>query len=131
MRSILYVLISLATAALAGVVFCVAAGWQIHGREMSAACVAALLAACGGLLPAIINRESPVETVMQAALAGSVLHMMLCLILGVLMWVGGFATVAEPFAAWLMLFYCVSLAAVATMLVQLIRRAAALRPSQA
>jgi hypothetical protein len=128
MRSLLYVFLSLAAAALAGVVFCAVAGWQIHGREMSAACIAALLAASGGLFPAILNRESPVETVMQAALVGSVLHMMFCLIFGVLMWVGGLARVAEPFAVWLMLFYLVSLAAVAATLVRFIRRAAC-RPS--
>jgi hypothetical protein len=113
---------------MAGAVFCALAGWPIHGREMSAAGVAALLAASVGLMPAILNRESPVETVMQAALVGSVLHMMFCLILGAFMWVGSLATAAEPFAAWRMVFYCVSLAAVAAMLVRFIRRVAC-RPS--
>ncbi len=124
MRSLLWIPLSLIIAALAMSVFCALAGWNLHPRELSAAAVVAFLAACAGLMPALLNQDSPVETLMQAGLAGSMLHMGLCLILGGLMWVGGLATAAVPFAAWLMLFYWVSLAAVATMFVRFIRRAA-------
>lgn len=124
MRGILYVILSLAAAAVAAAGFCALAGWQIHVRELFAAAVAAVIASAAGLMPTLLNRQSPVETVMQAALAGSVLQMMICLILGILIWVGGLAASPVALAAWLMLFYWVSLAAVATILVGYIRRAA-------
>lgn len=100
---------------------CRAAGWQAHPREMAAAAVAALIASSAGLAPAVMFRRSSQATIMQAALGGTVLHMIATLALGGVCYATKLAGGLVPLAVWVSAFYWVTLLAIVVVLVGMIR----------
>jgi hypothetical protein len=103
-----------------GFAICQAAGWVLHGRELLAAALIALLGGCAAFLPLALVSRDPVS-VSQAALGGTVIHMMLAAALGVLAVAAGFVTSQIAFAWWMLAFYWATLVAVAVGLVSAIR----------
>lgn len=123
MRGLMITILTLCIAGCVVAGACAAADWPVHGREMLGAAAVALIATMMGLMPAMLNRQSPVETLAQAALAGTMLHMMLSLILAGGLWFVKIVTDPQPFVGWLLVFYFASLGAMAAVLIGYIRQA--------
>ena len=108
MRNALTLLVAVAIAAAAGCALCAAAGWRPHPAALAAAAAASLLA--GGLasVPIVLARGASQASVAQAALLGTMIHLMGCL--------GGAAVmlllVRMPAATyWMLAFYWATLIA--------------------
>lgn len=117
-----------AVVAVAGWLMCRSAGWSLHGREMLAAAIVTCAAALLALVPSLLVRRGAQDVAAQAALAGTVLHLMLSVVLAALVWIvlrrGQALTVGlNPYLAWLAGFYWASLVALAAVLVHRVRTA--------
>ncbi len=103
--------------------FCGAAGWAIAPGAVILPAVVAVMAATVALLPLAWLHGSPADVTIQASLAGTVLHMMLFLILSAGAWGAGLIQKVDAYAICLMIFYCVSIVPVATVMIRAIRSA--------
>ena len=80
MRNAVYLLIAVLVAAAAGSALCAVAGWHIRPLGMSVAAVAALAAAAVAFVPLVLARGAGQAAVAQAALIGTVIHLLACLV---------------------------------------------------
>lgn len=121
MRPLLTLIIATLATAGGGYVLCKAMGWDAHPASMFAAGVVALLASGVALVPLVATRGADQSARAQAALVGTLIHMLGCL--------GGAAVMLVvvktlPGAAvWLLAFYWTTLAVLATVLVREVRAA--------
>lgn len=121
MRHLLTVLAAVLVTAGGGYALCVAAGWDANPTSMLIAAVVALLASAAALVPLLLTRGADQGARAQAALVGTLIHMLGCL--------GGAAVMlvvikALPGAAyWLLAFYWTTLAALVTGLAREVRAA--------
>ena len=108
MRNVVTLLLSLVAAAVAGFALCALAGWNPRPRSMALAAAAA--AAAGGLafVPLILARRASQAAVAQAALLGTVIHLLGCLACTAIM----LLVVRLPAATyWMLAFYWATLVA--------------------
>ena|SRR5688572_25264533 len=124
MRSLMLIPLALLTVIVGGIALCAAAGWTVHTREMAIAAVSSGVACVLALGPAFLARRAGQADVAQAALLGTLVHLM-----GHVS-VAAFVILAKPrlhpsFIWWLMPFYWATLAALAGLLVRQVRQAPA------
>ena len=79
MRYVITLLVSILLAALGGLALCALAGWNPRPRAMGVAVVAAVVAGGLSFVPLILARGASQAAVAQAALLGTVIHLMGCL----------------------------------------------------
>ena len=87
-------------------------GHAVMLRELGAAAMIALIAAEAACVPNLLSRGGDAASISQAALGGTVIHLLLCFGLVAGMWMVGVKLEARPFMLWLMLFYWGTLAVV-------------------
>jgi hypothetical protein len=122
MRGLLFIPLALLAVIGGGVAVCAAAGWNVHAREMLVAAVSSGIACGLGFLPIILARNASQDGVAQAGLLGTLVHLLGHVI------VAGYVILAKPplhpsFIWWLMPFYWLTLAALATAFVRQVRQA--------
>ena len=121
MRGLIFIPLALLAVIGGGVALCAAAGWNVHAREMAFAAVSSGLVGLLAFVPMIVARNASQGNVAQAALVGTMVHLM------------GHAAVAAiviflriplhgSFIWWLMPFYWATLVALATAFVRQIRQ---------
>ena len=79
MRNLITLFVPIAVAAAAGFALCALAGWNPRPRAMGVAVVAAVIAGGLSFVPLILARGASQAAVAQAALLGTVIHLMGCL----------------------------------------------------
>jgi hypothetical protein len=108
MRNFITLLVSLAIAAAVGVALCAVAGWNPRPRALALAGAAALAAGALSFVPLVLARGASQAAVAQAALLGTVIHLMGCLAGAAVM----LLVVRMPAATyWMLAFYWASLVA--------------------
>lgn len=107
----------------AGLAWCAVAGWAMHGREAMVAAVVVAIASEMAMLPLFLTRRSDQVTVAQAALGGTVLHLLATAGLSGLAL--GAAGRLEPTAwvGWTLAMYLATLATLATGMALSVKRA--------
>lgn len=100
-----------------------AAGWALTPGVVIPAAIIAIIAATAALLPIVWMHKNTADVVIQAGLAGTVLHMLLFLILSAGAWAAGLIQKIDAYAICLMIFYCVSIIPVAAVMIRAIRSA--------
>lgn len=121
MRPLLTLIIATLATAAGGYALCKTMGWDTRPASMFAAGAVALLASAAALVPLVLTRGADPSARAQAALVGTLVHMLGCL--------GGAAVMLVvvktlPGAAvWLLAFYWTTLAVLATVLVREVRAA--------
>ena len=80
MRNVANLLLAVVIAAAFGCGLCAVAGWRIRPLGMGVAAASALVAAGAGFVPLVLVRGASQAAVAQAALVGTVIHLMACLI---------------------------------------------------
>ena len=116
--------LAIATAALLGSGACVATGWSVHVREL---CVAAVIAVLGGeaaLVPLWLVGRKDAAAVSQAALAGTVIQLLVSMVLSAVAASTGLAGQSTAFVWWTLAFYWSALAVVAGAMIVAIRSSA-------
>ena len=78
MRNVVVLLLSILVTAGAGYALCAAAGWDPRPGAMAFAAATALVTGAIALLPVILARGANQATVAQAALVGTVIHLLGC-----------------------------------------------------
>ena len=106
-----------------GIAGCAGGGLPLHAREMTAAALVMLISAEAACLPALLWRKADTATMSQAALAGTVIQMLLSFALAAALWLAGVRLAPTPFVAWMMAFYWTTLAALVIAMSFAIRRA--------
>jgi hypothetical protein len=122
MRNVILIPLALLAVIVGGVTLCAAAGWPLHPREMTVAAIASAIVCALALGPNVLMRRASQAAVAQAALVGTLVHLMGHAA------VIGFVILARPgldesFIWWFMPFYWATLAALAGVLVRLVRQA--------
>lgn len=108
MRNFLALLISLAIAAAAGLALCAVAGWNPRPLGMAISALATLVAGGVAFVPLILARGTSQAAMAQAALLGTVIHLMGCLAGAAVM----LLVVRMPAATyWMLAFYWATLIA--------------------
>jgi hypothetical protein len=108
MRNIVTLLISVLIATAAGCGICAVAGWRILPLGMSAAAASALIAAAIAFVPLILARGSDQAVMAQAALIGTAVHLMTCLVAAAVL----LLVLRNPSATyWTLAFYWATLIA--------------------
>ena len=108
MRNAITLLVSILVVALAGFALCAVAGWNPRTRAMGLALVAALVAGGLAFVPLVLARGASQAAVAQAALLGTVIHLMGCLAGAAIM----LLVVRMPAATyWMLAFYWATLVA--------------------
>ncbi|MDB5173020.1 MAG: hypothetical protein JWO87_654 [Phycisphaerales bacterium] len=123
MRRILVIPLALGLAAAVGYGMLRLAERPPYLKEMVVAGGVALVATLAAALPALRNRHSAQPVVMQVSLYSSTIHMVLTLVLAVAIALLFRIRAQLPIALWLLWFYWVSLAALAWVLISVIRAA--------
>jgi hypothetical protein len=123
MRSLILIPLALLAVVGGGAVVCAAAGWTLHGREMTVAAISSALVCVLALGPTFLARHAGQAAVAQAGLVGTLVHLMGHAA------VAAFAIMVKPaalgpsFIWWLMPFYWVTLVALVSVLVRQLRQA--------
>jgi len=128
-RSLLLAPAVVAATAAAGLGLCAVAGWTAHAQALAAAGIVACLASIVAIIPMLLARHAAAAAAMQAGLAGTVLHLMAFLFLSLLAWALNLTGKVDAYAAWLLLFYAVSIVPVARIIIRFIRSAPPESPS--
>jgi hypothetical protein len=97
-------------------------GLPPHGRDLLTAAAVAAVAAEAALIPALLLRRSEPVKIAQAALGGTVLHLLLTIFLAAAVMVARVVEPAGPFVYWLTGAYWLSLALLVWALIGLARR---------
>jgi len=106
MRNVITLLVSIVLAALAGFALCAVAGWNPRLPAMALAATAAIIAGALAFLPLVLARGASQAAVAQAALLGTVIHLMGCLAGAAVM----LLLVRMPAATyWMLAFYWTTL----------------------
>jgi hypothetical protein len=122
MRNVLTLLLSVLIAAAAGFALCALAGWKPRPLSMALAAGASLLAGGLAYVPLVLARGAGQAAVAQAALVGSVVHLMGCLIAAAIM----LLAVRVPAATyWMLAFYWATLVALVVGFTRAVRTAPA------
>jgi hypothetical protein len=102
----------LVAAALGAVaVLCRLGGVSVHGKEAILAGVISAMAGEAALVPSFVLRRSDATQYAQAALGGTVLHLILTILMAVVVIGAGTGAAKEPFVYWLIAAYWTTLAA--------------------
>jgi hypothetical protein len=111
MKALLPIPLAIGLTMAIGYGLCQAGGWNVHPRDMAVAAVVAGLAVVLACVPMILVRGASQSAVAQAALAGTVIQLLMCLLLAGLVW--AMKRIGEPtaFGLWLLAFYWGTLAA--------------------
>ena len=112
--------VSIAMAAAAGL--CRWAGLPPHMPDLLAAAVVAVITAELAVLPAFVLRKSEPVKLAQAALGGTVLHLLLTIFLAAAVMVARGVDLAKPFVYWLIGAYWLSLALLVWAIIGLVPR---------
>jgi hypothetical protein len=108
MRNVITLIVSILLAALAGFALCSLAGWNPRPRAMAFAAAAAIVAGGLAFVPQMLARGASQAAVAQAALLGTVIHLMGCLAGAAVM----LLLVRIPAATyWMLAFYWATLVA--------------------
>jgi hypothetical protein len=108
MRNVITLLVSILLAALGGLALCALAGWNPRLMAMALAAGAAVVAGGLAFVPLVLARGSSQAAVAQAALLGTVIHLMGCLAGAAVM----LLVVRIPAATyWMLAFYWATLVA--------------------
>jgi hypothetical protein len=108
MKNFLALLVSVLAVAAAGFVLCAAVGWNARPVGMALAAVAALVAGGVAFVPLILARGASQAAVAQAALLGTMIHLLGCLAGAAVM----LLVVRMPAATyWILAFYWATLVA--------------------
>ena len=108
MRNVITLLVSIVLAAVAGFALCAVAGWNPRLPAMALAATAAIIAGGLAFLPLVLARGASQAAVAQAALLGTVIHLMGCLAGAAVM----LLLVRMPAATyWMLAFYWATLVA--------------------
>jgi hypothetical protein len=110
MKTLILIPLAVASALAIAAELCRMAGLPPHGRDLLAAAVVAVIAAELALLPAWIFRRGEPVRAAQAALGGTVLHMLLTIMLAAAIMVARVVEPTAPFVYWLTGAYWLSLA---------------------
>ncbi|HUB24403.1 MAG TPA: hypothetical protein VL992_03160 [Tepidisphaeraceae bacterium] len=109
MKTLILIPIVVASALAAAAGLCRLAGVPLHGRDLLLAAGVAVVAAEAGMIPAILLRRSDPELRAQAALGGTVVHMLLTILIATAVMVARVVEPATPFVVWLTGAYWLSL----------------------
>jgi hypothetical protein len=106
-------------AAVAGTTICRATGVDPHLHELLLACGLALLASAAGVSPILCLPHAAPASRFQAALLGSILHLLICL-------VGGCSVVflrhpTDAFVYWMLILYWLTLSTMCVVFVSRLR----------
>jgi hypothetical protein len=108
MRNVITLLVSIVVVAVAGFALCAVAGWNPRPRAMALAIAAAVVAGGLAFVPLVLARGASQAAVAQAALLGTVIHLMGCLAGAAVM----LLVVRMPAATyWMLAFYWATLVA--------------------
>ena len=108
MRNVITLLVSILVVALAGFALCALAGWNPRLRALGMAAAAAVVAGGLAFVPLVLARGASQAAVAQAALLGTVIHLMGCLAGAAVM----LLVVRIPAATyWMLAFYWATLVA--------------------
>jgi|GEM_PF-1759361 len=98
---------------------CSLAGAPPHGRDLLIAALVAAIAAEAAVIPAVLLRKSEPVKQAQAALGGTVLHLMLTILLAAAVMVARVVESGQSFVYWLTGAYWLSLATLVWALMRL------------
>ncbi|MGA2230376.1 MAG: hypothetical protein ABSH22_05705 [Tepidisphaeraceae bacterium] len=110
MKTLIIIPLFVTAALAAAAMLCRMAGIPLHGRDLMTAAAVAVVAAEIAMIPAWMFRRSEPVTLAQAALGGTVLHLMLTIMLAAAVMVARVVEPAAPFVTWLIGAYWLSLA---------------------
>lgn len=111
MKTLTLIPLTVAAALGAVAVLCRLGAWHVHGKEALLAGVISVMAAEAAVLPAWTLRRSDPALFAQAALGGTVLHLILTILLAAVAIAANIGLAHEPFVYWLIAAYWVTLAA--------------------
>jgi hypothetical protein len=102
---------------------CLALGFSLHRRDLAAATAITMIASGLGILPSWFLRKSDPGTLANASLGGTLAHTLITLALGAAWWMSRSMLERTPFLTWLLVLYWVSLAALATVTISMVKAA--------
>jgi hypothetical protein len=109
MKTLIVIPIVVAAALAAAGGLCRLAGVPLHGRDLFLAAAVAVVAAEAGMIPAILLRRNDPSIRAQAALGGTVMHMLLTILMASAVMVAKVVEPSAPFVLWLTAAYWLSL----------------------
>ena len=112
MRILLLIPAALGLTAASGLGACAVMRLQPHVTEMLAAVIAVALACVAGAAPVVFQRRATQLIMSQAALVGTLIHLLVTIVLAAVVLFGKF-NLHNSFVYWLMAFYWASLMALA------------------
>jgi hypothetical protein len=122
LRTLPIIPIAIALAAGLGYALCGAFGWNAYPREMFFAAITTAVAAMLACVPVILSRSSAQIAVVQAALFGTILHLLASFGIATVIVFARLAT-AQPFLFWLVWLYWVVLFVLVVAFVKAVRSA--------
>lgn len=111
MRGIVLIAVSLAVVTALGTALCASLGWTLQSREMIVAMVGCGAAGLAGLIPIRLARNSDAAAKVQAGLAASVAHLIMCCVMLAVVFLGKLP-MRNGFVAWAFAFYLATLVAI-------------------
>jgi hypothetical protein len=124
MRTLVLVPLGILIAGAGGVGLCIVAGWDPHLLQLSLAAVGCLGASIAGAAPMALVRHASQYAVTQAALVGSIVYLFgVVMFAGVVMLTAAGGGLSIAMVLWLVVFYCVTLAALVAFYVRAVRNA--------
>jgi len=110
MKTLILIPFAVAVALAAAAGLCTLAGLPPHGRDLLTAAIVAVLAAELALIPAWLMRKSEPVKLAQAALGGTVVHLLLTIFMAAAVVVAKVVEPTGPFVYWITGAYWLSLA---------------------
>jgi hypothetical protein len=110
MKALILIPLSVVAALAAGAGICILAGARPPWSDVVVAAAVAIIAAEVGILPAVALRHSSPGRLAQAALGGTLLHLLLAVLLAAAAVAAGIVNSHGPFVWWLTGAYWTSLA---------------------
>jgi hypothetical protein len=101
MKTLLLIPGAVGAALAAAAALCRMAGLPPHGRDLLIAAIVAVIAAEAALLPALFLRRAEPAQRAQAALGGTVIHLLLTIFMAAAVMVAKVVEPAGPFVYWL------------------------------